>query len=214
EGTCVVVLGAKLRLVDSPRGRSLLVLGYPDVYSAGDHVVEIMKCGPIGLEGIDDGLVADMKAIGLHPEDIQLLPEGGGWLLVEFGGNDRRESHAKARACMDALARSGRAPAMKLFDDPVQEKMLWTVREAGLGATAHVPNKKITWEGWEDAAVPPERLGGYLRDFRKLLKEFGYEGDLYGHFGQGCIHTRTDFDLETHEGIKQFRSFQEKAAEL
>jgi len=88
------------------------------------------------------------------------------------------------------------------------------VRESGLGATAHVPNKKITWEGWEDAAVPPERLGNYLRDFRKLLERFSYEGDLYGHFGQGCIHTRIDFDLETHEGIKQFRSFLESAADL
>ena len=214
EGTCVVVLGAKVRLVDSPSGRSLLVLGYPDVFRAGDHVTEILKHGPIGLEGIDDKLVDDMKAVGLHPEDIQLLPDGGGWLLVEFGGTDRRESHAKARACMDAIGRSPDAPTMKLFDDPAQEKMIWTVREAGLGATAHVPNKAITWEGWEDAAVPPARLGDYLRDFRRLLDRYGYAGDLYGHFGQGCVHTRIDFDLETHAGIEKFHGFLDDASSL
>ncbi|HSC24383.1 MAG TPA: FAD-binding and (Fe-S)-binding domain-containing protein, partial [Casimicrobiaceae bacterium] len=214
EGTCVVVLGAKLRLVDSPPGRSLLVLGYPDVFSAADHVPDVLKHGPIGLEGIDDKLVDDMKAVGLHPDDVQLLPKGGGWLLVEFGGRDRQDSHAKARACMEAIGRSRNAPVMKLFDDPAQEKMIWTVREAGLGATAHVPNKAITWEGWEDAAVPPARLGDYLRDFRKLLDRYEYQGDLYGHFGQGCVHTRIDFDLETRAGIDKFHAFLDDASSL
>ena len=214
EGTCVVVLGAKLRLVDSPPGRSLLVLGYPDVYSAGEHIPEVLKHGPIGLEGIDDKLVADMKAVGLHPDDVELLPKGGGWLLAEFGGRDRQDSHAKARACMEVVARAANPPTMKLFDDVAQEKMIWTVREAGLGATAHVPNKAITWEGWEDAAVPPERLGDYLRDFRKLLDHYDYAGDLYGHFGQGCVHTRIDFDLETHAGIEKFHGFLDDASSL
>jgi FAD/FMN-containing dehydrogenase len=109
ESTCVVILEATLRLVYSPPGRSLLVLGYPDVYSAGDHVPDILKFNPIGLEGMDDRLIADMKAIGLHPEDVQLLPEGDGWLLVEFGGKDKAESDAHATACMDAL----KQPAMR-----------------------------------------------------------------------------------------------------
>jgi FAD/FMN-containing dehydrogenase/Fe-S oxidoreductase len=214
EGTCVVILEATLRLVDSPPARSLLVLGYPDVFGAGDHVPDVLKHKPIGLEGIDDRLVADMKAINLHPEDIQLLPEGGGWLLAEFGGNTKNESDAAASACMDALKQSGNPPAMKLFDKPEEEKMIWKVRESGLGATAHVPDKKITWEGWEDAAVPPDRVGSYLRDFRKLLEKFGYECDLYGHFGQGCIHTRIDFDLETEAGIQTFHAFLNEAADL
>jgi Fe-S oxidoreductase len=155
-----------------------------------------------------------MKAVGLHPDDIELLPKGGGWLLVEFGGRDRKESHAKARACMEALRNVADAPTMKLFDDPAQERMIWTVREAGLGATAHVPNKAITWEGWEDAAVPPARLGDYLRDFRKLLDRYDYAGDLYGHFGQGCVHTRIDFDLETAPGIAKFHEFLDDASSL
>ena len=214
EGTCVTILEATVRLVDSPPGRSLLVLGYPDVYSAGDHVPEILSHQPIGLEGIDDRLIADMKAIGLHPHDVTLLPPGGGWLLAEFGGNDRDEARARAQACMDAVKKAGSAPSMKLFDDPAEERMIWKVREAGLGATAHVPNKTITWEGWEDAAVPPDKVGAYLRDFRKLLEKHGYACDLYGHFGQGCIHTRIDFDLETQGGIDIFMRFLNDAADL
>ena len=214
EGTCVVVLGARLRLVDSPPGRSLLVLGYPDVYCAADHVCEILEFGPIGLEGIDDRLVGDMKAVGLHPQDIKLLPEGRGWLLIEFGGKDRQESHARARECMRALQPRAHPPTMKLFDDPGEEQTLWRVRESGLGATAHVPNKQITWEGWEDSAVAPHELGSYLRDLRSLLDQHGYHGDLYGHFGDGCVHTRIDFDLETAAGIERFRRFLEAAADL
>lgn len=214
ECTCVMVLEATVRLVHNPPARSLLVLGYEDVYSAADHVMEVLAHKPIGLEGLDDRLIKDMKALGLHPEDVAILPEGDGWLLVEFGGDTKEEADAQARELMKEVGKTKNPPTMKLFDDDKEEKMIWKVRESGLGATAHVPNKKITWEGWEDAAVPPARAGNYLRDFRKLLERFGYEGDLYGHFGQGCIHTRIDFDLETHEGIKQFRSFLESAADL
>jgi Fe-S oxidoreductase len=192
----------------------LLVLGYPDVYSAGDHVPEVLAQGPIGLEGIDDRLISDMKAIGLHPEDVKLLPPGNGWLMAEFGGRTKEEADAKAHACMQAVSKVAHAPSMKLFDDPGEERMLWTVRESGLGATAHVPNKRITWEGWEDAAVAPEKLGDYLREFRALLERHHYQGDLYGHFGQGCVHTRIDFDLETRAGIERFHAFLSDAADL
>ncbi len=214
EGTCIAVLEATCRLVPSPPARSLLVLGYPDVYSAGDHVKDVLKFKPIGLEGIDNRLIDDMKAIDLHPEDIKLVPDGGGWLLVEFGGDDKQAADARARALMDALKDKDNAPVMKLFDDPAEEEMLWTVRSSGLGATAHVPKKTITWEGWEDASVPPETIGDYLRDFRQLLEKYDYGCDLYGHFGQGCIHTRIDFDLETAAGIGIFHDFLGEAADL
>jgi FAD/FMN-containing dehydrogenase/Fe-S oxidoreductase len=214
EGTCVVVLEAKVRLVDNPAARSLLVLGYKDVYEAGDHVPEIMRHHPIALEGLDDRLVNDMKAVHLHPHNVELLPQGGGWLLVEFGGSSKDDSDAQARKLMDALKQADNPPTMKLYDDPPVEKKIWKVRESGLGATAHVPNKPITWEGWEDSSVPPENLGKYLRALRALFDRYGYECDLYGHFGQGCVHTRIDFDLETAAGIAKYIEFLHEAAHL
>ena len=214
EGTCVVILEAKVRLLDKPAAASLVVLGYKDVYEAGDHVPEIMRHKPIALEGMDDRLIADMKAIHLHPENVELLPEGGGWLLVEFGGASKADADAQARKMMDALKQTAHPPTMKLYDDPPLEKKIWKMRESGLGATAHVPNQKITWEGWEDSAVPPEKLGEYLRKLRALFEKYGYLCDLYGHFGQGCVHTRIDFDLETAAGIATFHAFLYEAAHL
>ena len=214
EGTCVVVLEAKLRLLPNPKVRSLLVLGYPSVYEAGDHVVEVMEAGPIALEGMDDRLVADMKRSHLHPKDVGLLPEGAGWLLVEFGGDDKRDADAKAQRLMERLRGADHPPSMKLYDDPEAEARIWHVRESGLGATAHVPEMPVTWEGWEDSSVPPARLGEYLRKLRALFERYGYGCDLYGHFGQGCVHTRIDFDLETADGIAKYRRFIHEAAEL
>jgi FAD/FMN-containing dehydrogenase/Fe-S oxidoreductase len=214
EGTCVVILEAKLRLVDWPAARSLLVLGYPSVYEAGDHVPKIMESGPIALEGLDDRLVSDMKAARIHPEDVKLLPDGGGWLMVEFGGKDKDESDNNARRLIDRLKNLDHAPTMKLYDDPAEEALVWRVRESGLGATAHVPDRPITWEGWEDSSVPPANLGKYLGALRELFERYGYDCDLYGHFGQGCVHTRIDFDLETASGIETFRRFLHDAAKL
>ena len=214
EGTCAITLEATLRLLPWPRARSLLVLGYADVYTAADHVPEILEHKPIGLEGLDDRLVEDMKKTGIHPENITLLPDGGGWLLVEFGGDTREEADGHARRLMERLTGQAGAPSMKLFDDPDEERAVWLVRESGLGATAHVPGAKDTWEGWEDSAVPPDKVGAYLRDLRGLLDRYHYACALYGHFGQGCIHTRIDFDLATHDGIAAFRAFVHDAADL
>jgi FAD/FMN-containing dehydrogenase/Fe-S oxidoreductase len=213
ESTCVLVLEATLRLIWSPPARSLLVLGYPDVYQAADHIMEVMAHKPTGLEGIDDQLVKDMKKLKIHPEDVVLLPPGGGWLLVEFGAETREESDAQAHELMNELARHKSAPQMKLFDNRKEEKMLWKVRESGLGATAHVPEAADTWEGWEDSAVPPEQVGIYLRQLRVLYNKYNYACSLYGHFGQGCIHTRIDFDF-SEDGIKKFRAFLDEAADL
>ncbi|MGH7965456.1 MAG: FAD-binding and (Fe-S)-binding domain-containing protein, partial [Candidatus Binatia bacterium] len=214
EGTCVTILEATTRLVHSPPARLLLVLGYPDVYTAGDHIMDVLAHQPVGLEGIDDVLVDNLKKSGLHPEEVALLPEGGGWLLVEFGGENRPEANNRAHGLMAALQKKGSPPAMKLFDDLAQAAKIWEVRESGLGATAHVPGQKDTWEGWEDSSVPPEKLGDYLRALRALFDQYGYNGAFYGHFGQGCVHTRIDFDLQTKGGIHGFRSFLDEAADL
>jgi len=214
ESTCVTILSATVRLVPSPPVRSLVVLGYPDVYSAGDHIPDILRYQPIGLEGMDDRLVSDMVKMRIHPEAVKLLPRGGGWLLVEFGSETKEDANARAHRMMDALRVTRNPPTMKLYDDPPGEDAIWTVRKSGLGATAHVPGQPPTWEGWEDSSVPVERLGDYLRALRKLFDQYGYGCALYGHFGQGCVHTRIDFDLTTPAGIAKFRAFLFDAADL
>src|SRR5579871_839178 len=214
EGTCATVLEATTSLVYSPPNRSLLVLGYPDAFSAGDHVPQVLAHGPVGLEGIDSRLIGYARKKHLHPKDLELLPEGGGWLLVEFGGESKEEGDERAHKLMNELKHQPHAPSMKLFDDPAQEHMVWEIRESGLGATAFVPGEPDAWPGWEDSAAPPERVGDYLRDLRKLLDKYQYVCSLYGHFGQGCIHCRISFDLKTAEGIKKYRSFMSEAADL
>ncbi len=214
EGTCVVVLEATARLIPNPAARSLLVLGYPDVYHAGDHIPEVMSHEPVGCEGIDDRLVSFMKTKGLRIENLSLLPSGNGWLMVEFGADSKGESDEKARRLMEALRRQGNAPSMKLFDNAEEEELLWKVRESGLGATAFVPGHPDSWPGWEDSAVPPDRVGEYLRKLRALFDKYEYECSLYGHLGQGCIHVRIDFGLTSEAGVKKYLAFIDEASDL
>src|SRR5438067_7465817 len=132
EGTCVLILEATLELIVDPPARSLLVLGYGDVYQAGDHVATIRKYKPVGLEGIDDVLIAAMKLKHIHPRDLEILPEGKGWLIVEFGDATREEADAPARKLMADLKDRDQAPTMKLIDDPLHEKVIWEIRDSGL----------------------------------------------------------------------------------
>jgi Fe-S oxidoreductase len=146
--------------------------------------------------------------------DLGLLPEGGGWLLVEFGGQNQEEANGRARALVEQLQGGSHRPAVRLCGGPKDARKIWEIRELGLAATARALGDRAAWAGWEDAAVPPAKLGNYLREFRQLVQRYGYGGALYGHFGEGCIHVRLDFDLMSVEGIQRFRSFLNEAADL
>lgn len=214
ESTLVTILEATLDLVPNPKARSLLILGYPDVFTAGDHVTEILPLKPTGLEGFDHRLFQWVQIKGRNAHELKLLPEGGGHLMVEFGGESKEDADEQARRCMEMLKKAGNPPTMKLFDDPEEEEKVWKVRESGLSATAWVPGQPDGWPGWEDSAVPPEKVGEYLRKLRNLFDRYDYHPSIYGHLGQGCIHCRVGFDLYTAEGVSKFRQFMEEAADL
>ena len=214
EGTCVTVLEATCRLIASPQARVLLAIGCRDVFECADLVPEVLTHRPIGLEGMDSLLIEYTRRREMNPEGLALLPKGGGWLLAEFGADTIPAAESQARGLMADLARNPSPPSFRVLGDPRQARKVWEVRESALGAVSRVPGEPLTWEGWEDAAVAPEKLGGYLRDLRKLTGAYGYGCVVYGHFGDGCAHNRISFDLESGEGIKKFRSFMNEAADL
>ncbi|MEV4676554.1 FAD-linked oxidase C-terminal domain-containing protein [Actinomadura sp. NPDC049382] len=216
ESTLVTVLRAEIELVPVPAHQSLVVLGYDDIALAGDAVPRILPSEPLALEGMDERLLDLAKRHRLAgPRVVKDMPGGAGWLMVRFGGDTKEAADARARDLIERVAAGPNPPRHTFVRDPAEEELLWKVREAGLGATAYPPGRPDTHEGWEDSAVPPDRLGDYLRDFRALIREFGYGPvSLYGHFGQGCVHTRIPFDLEDPEGAAAYRRFVERAARL
>lgn len=215
EGTCVTLLEAKVTLIYNQPERVMLVLGYPDVYEAADNMQDVLEFKPIALEGIDHRLYENVeKKGGLNKENLCLLPKGKGWLIAEFGAGSQEEAKDTAERLCERLRQKGNAPHLNLVVDKQEQKLLWGVRESGLGATAFVQGEPDTWPGWEDSAVAPERVGDYLRDLRALFSKYGYNPALYGHFGQGCIHCRVDFDLYTKSGVENYRSFMKEATDL
>jgi FAD/FMN-containing dehydrogenase/Fe-S oxidoreductase len=211
EGTCAVILGATLNLVESPQFRTLVGVGFEDVFIAADHVPLVLTHKPIGLEGIDGHLLDALRLKQKALDDIPLLPEGRGFLLVEFGGNTQAEADDQAQNLVAALASITKA---RVYNNEEAHRV-WTIRESGLGATCFVPGQAATgWEGWEDAAVAPEQLGSYLRGIYGLMQRYGYHSPMYGHFGQGCVHMRLSFDLESEKGILDFRRFIDEAADI
>ncbi len=208
EGTCVLVLGATVRLVHIPTATALTVLGFPDLATAADAVPDLLGRGALALEGIDRGLVDVVRrhrGAGAVPDD---LPRGGGWLFVETGGPSRDAAVDAGRAIADA------AGTGDVVTVPAGERAaaLWRIREDGAGLAGRAPGGAPAWPAWEDAAVPPEHLGAYLRDFAGLERQHGVDGLAYGHFGDGCVHVRLDLPLA--EQPQRLRPFLHDAATL
>jgi FAD/FMN-containing dehydrogenase/Fe-S oxidoreductase len=213
EGTCVTVLEATLRLTASPPFRRLACIGFPDAFIAADHVPQILTFKPIGLEGFDNAISDSLRAKGMRLDELKLLPQGNGVLLVEFGAWSSEDADAQAERFGAWLATLTPRPKFMVCT-PQEAAAVWHVRESALGAVAVQPGKRPGWEGWEDSAVPPARLGSYLRAIFALMREYKYDSPLYGHFGEGCVHMRIDFDLQSDPGIQQFREFIDRATDI
>jgi FAD/FMN-containing dehydrogenase/Fe-S oxidoreductase len=211
ESTCAFSTEATLRLVTSPRLRRLVALGYPDIFTAAEAVPGLLEHPLLALEGFDRTLVDQMVAHGLNAAGVPLLPQGDGWLLAELGSDDPEEAGSLAAELVASLPDG---VAWRRYDDAPAQAALWAVRESGLGATAIRLDGHHNHEGWEDGAVPPARLAEYLRGITALWEEHGYSGAWYGHFGQGCVHTRNNFDLSSASGLHRYRSYVTAAAEL
>ncbi len=208
ESTSATALQAVLMLTPALLQRTTVVVEYDDLAEASTHCTEIIeRFRPIGLEGLDDQLIRDQQLQNLNAEDIQELPhpEGGAWLVVQFGADTTEESVAQADRFRAWLtSERGYDPDRIRLAKSTQEggtsEHLWAIRESGLGSTAFPPGGKDHWPGWEDSAVPPDRIGEYVRELRKVMERHGIDGAMYGHFGQGCVHCRLSFDCAPPTG--------------
>ncbi|MFI9467657.1 FAD-binding and (Fe-S)-binding domain-containing protein [Streptomyces sp. NPDC052492] len=200
EGTLAVLTEAEVTLVRAPRAQALAVLAYADESGAAQAAAGLLPYRPLTVEG----MAADLVPAGAD------LPRGSAWLFVETGG----DTEAEARAAAEAVVRAADVVDALVVTDPARQRTLWRIREDASGTATRMPDGSEAWPGWEDCAVPPARLGAYLRDFRALLAEHGLRGTPYGHFGDGCIHVRIDFDLLTGPGVARFRRFSEELADL
>lgn len=207
EGTLGIILSATVRLQPVPSSPHLVVLGYASMPEAADDVPALLPHKPLALEGMDARLV-DVVRRRLGAAAVPPLPEGNGWLMIEVGG----ETEQAARAAAEALAASASTSAVAVLPPGPEASALWKIRADGAGLGGRTPDGKQAWPSWEDAAVPPERLGEYLREFDSLLSRHGLDGLPYGHFGDGCVHIRIDFPLE--QGTDVLRSFLIDAARL
>ncbi len=215
ESTLVTVLRAELRLVPRLDVTALAVLSYPDIATAADDVPRILRTEPVAVEGIDRLLVNYERSKHLNPQALRFFPQGHGHMLVQYAASSVDEVQETVKAALADMGRTGDDEDVQVFTEEDHQAEIWHVREAALGATARGTDRPDTWPGWEDSAVAPEDLGDYLRELKRLYDKYGFTtASLYGHFGQGCVHTRIPFDLVTDAGVRAFRSFVEEASDV
>jgi FAD/FMN-containing dehydrogenase len=203
EGTLAAVLGAELRLVPVLRDRVLVVAAYQDMIAAAADVPRALPHQPSAMEGLGAELAEVWSVRRMRPLPAS-LPAGGGWLFIET----TPEQAAGLVADLDGALET------RVVVAEAEQRELWRIREDGAGLATRTSDGAEAWPGFEDAAVPPERLADYLRAFEALMRSAGRKGTVFGHFGEGCLHVRIDHDLQTVPGRQQFAEFTAAATSL
>jgi len=216
EGTCVTVLKARVSLIENPKLKRLFVLGFKDIFAAGDIVPSIMPWSPIAMEGLDWNIIGGLNDRNLRQREVALLPEGRAWLLIELAAASDEALNSHCKEFATAMQNEATVLEVITVTDPKQVADIWSIREQGASATALALNPGDTNPvvGWEDTAVDPSQLGDYLREMNTLVEKYEYTTSLYGHFGDGCIHARITFDTRSEEGVAKWRRFSREIAEL
>lgn len=209
EGTLAVMTQATVKLVVDAPVRVVVVLGFRDIVAAGEGAPAVVEHGPTSCEGLDSRLLDVLRA-RRGPDAVPALPRGGAWLFVELAGDDAAEVESRARR----LAADGIGEDALVVTEPATQARLWRIREDGAGLAGRAPSDRPAWPGWEDAAVPPEKLGAYLARFDELVGSYGMTSAPFGHFGDGCMHVRLDYPLDQPGGTKVMRDFLTDAARL
>jgi len=215
EGTCISILQARVRLIEKPAFTRLIVLGFNDIFLAGDAVGDILPFTPIAMEGLDWGIVGGLQERNLKAHEVSLLPDGQAWILVELAASTSQIVEQNVTRFVDSMLANELIQSVKSID-PQDELLIWSIREQGASATSMSldPNGTDPIVGWEDTAVDPLQLGDYLREFQALVDRYHYTTCLYGHFGDGCIHARITFDTRSEQGVAQWRAFSNEIAQL
>jgi FAD/FMN-containing dehydrogenase/Fe-S oxidoreductase len=213
EGTLAVVLNATVRLVPIPRRVALVVMGFEDVFAAADQTPWLLEHHPQALEGFDHRLPDFAREKGLP--GVQYLPRGSAFLIAEIGAETDDDLRAAALAVEYYAEQVAACRGVAILHEPSAQRAVWGIRESGLGAGALLPGQPRTWPGAEDCAVPPARLGDFLRRLVPLLARYELAAaTYYGHFGEGCVHCRINFDFFTAAGIAKFRAAMTDIGEL
>lgn len=213
EGTCAIVVRAKVGLVPKPRTTALLCLGYVDTIDSARDVMTILDAQPSAIEGLDSSIVDIMRHRRGHGS-VDSLPQGNAYLMVEFSADTLEEVLADCEGLLGTLRSNGRMVDHAIVTNPAERAKLWRVREDGAGLSSRRIDGIQTWPGWEDSAVAPDRLADYLAELLSLVNKYGYTAFLYGHFGAGCVHMRLDYELRSESGRQAFEDFTREAAAL
>jgi FAD/FMN-containing dehydrogenase/Fe-S oxidoreductase len=213
EGTLATIIRATIRAVPRPKELALAVLGFDDVFTAADQMPWLLAHRPEALEGFDQNL-PEFARIKSMP-GVRFLPAGRAFLLVELGGESRDEARERAERVIAQAREHRECTGTAYIADAREQAAVWQIRESGLGSSAFIPGRPRSWPGAEDCAVPPANLGAFLRGFDRILASRNLNvATYYGHFGEGCVHARINFDLMTAAGIATFRAAMLELGEL
>lgn len=213
EGTCALIVGARVGLVPKPGAAALVCLGYDSTVDSAREVMTILGHRPAAVEGLNASIVEIMRA-RRGPESVNALPPGEAYVMVEFTDADLDTAVARCEQLVSELEAGGLLRGHVIAANAADRAALWRVREDGAGLSSKRLDGRQTWPGWEDSAVAPEHLAEYLEELLPLIDEFGYTASMYGHFGAGCVHMRLDFDLATAPGRDAMAEFMRRAAEI
>ncbi len=215
EGTLVVVVEMKVRLVPRPRFTALDVIHYDDLQAALESSVDLLATGPYAVE-VTDKMILDLARENIEQRARMGFVQGdpAAIMIVEYAGETEAEVRSKVEALEALRARKRIGYAAHIAYDPAAQQSIWKLRKAGLGLLLGTKGDRKPIAFVEDTAVEPAKLGPFIARFRAILDRHGAAAGYYGHCSVGCLHIRPLINLKDAGEIRKMRAIAEEITAL
>lgn len=189
EGTLGVITEIRLKVLPKPPVRGIMLALFDRLEDSAYTVLDVFKAGlvPSGMEILDDG---GIRAANMYKPDLN-LPEVEAAIFFEINGSKAAVEY-EGQVIKEIAEK--RARQIEWATDPDRMAKLWQGRAVIGAASARVQPGKTRIFAGEDVCFPISRVPEALRRIKQIGEEHGLQVVIYGHIGDGNMHTAPIID--------------------
>lgn len=191
EGTLGIFKSLGFKIVDIPLFRSLFLVHFSDILIASKYAKKLLSTKPVAMELLDSSVMDS------YIKSTTTFDKNGCLVFVEYFYQSKDKINFISKSLAKKVIPDGKI--LEHAHDAVSIESLWNSRKNALNmAIKNTVGKRKPLSMIEDITVSVDYLHDYLIYLLMLYREYELHYVIYGHLGNGNLHTRPIIDSNSN----------------